>query len=156
MKETLVASLLALNCAVAHAGIAELAWLAGTWCGTHNGVTSEESWLPPAGNNMIGVHRDIKAGKLVEFEYFRVVEEGQELAYYAQPNGKSPTVFLAKSVAKTRVDFLNLGHDFPKRITYQLGPAGELMVRIDGGTDAGQHMAWRWTKSCGAANLSVK
>lgn len=150
MKRTIVATLLILNCAMANAGITDLAWLAGTWCGSANGLTSEESWLPPLGNNMIGLHRDVKSNKLVEFEYFRVVEEGKELVYYAQPNGKPPTLFRATSADNNRVDFVNPAHDFPKRITYQLSPTGELLVRIDGGTDASKHMAWKWTKLCGA------
>ena len=149
MKKLLLTVLFYLSSAMpAMAGIADLSWLAGQWCGTQRGVISEEIWLAPRGNSMIGAHRDVKKDKLVDFEYFRVVEEGDELVYYTQPGGKSPTQFRAKTASGNRVDFVNPQHDFPKRITYQRIDAKTLKARIDGGDDASKSMEWAWTQEC--------
>lgn len=149
MKKLLLTILFSLSGVLpAKAGIADLSWLAGQWCGTLKGVTNEEVWLAPRGNSMIGVHRDVKKDKLVDFEYFRVVEEGDELVYHAQPGGRLPTQFRAKSASGNRVDFVNPQHDFPKRITYQRVDAKTLKARIDGGDDASKSMEWIWTQDC--------
>lgn len=126
----------------------KLAWLAGHWCGTSDGVFSEEVWLAPQAGSLIGMHRDSKGGALVGFEYFRIVQKGSELIYWTQPGGMPAVAFSARQVDGKRVEFVNLKHDFPKRISYQRVDANTLRARIDDGSEQGKSMQWTWTKDC--------
>jgi hypothetical protein len=125
-----------------------LGWLAGHWCGSNRGVFNEETWLAPRAGSLIGLHRDSKEGTLRGFEYFRIVEDGDELVYWTQPNGATATAFRARSVGKNQVDFLNPVHDFPKRISYRRIDTNTLLARIDDGTDQGPRMEWTWRRDC--------
>ena len=130
------------------AGAADLAWLAGTWCGDSGGVYNEEVWLAPRGGSLLGMHRDTRAGALRGFEFLRIVEDGGELVYWAQPEGAPAVPFRAAAPSGQSVDFVNAGHDFPKRIRYRRLDANTLYARIDDGTDAGRHREWTWRRDC--------
>ena len=134
------------------AGVEELSWLAGQWCGESRGVYNEEVWLAPRASSMVGMHRDTKNGKLLAFEFFRIVQDGATLVYLTQPNGQPPTVFRAVTGDKHRVEFVNPAHDFPKRISYQRIDADTLLARIDDGTDAGQRLEWTWKRCAATTN----
>ena len=135
---------------LAQAGVDDLHWIAGAWCGTQNGVLNEEIWTVPRAGSLIGLHRDSKGGKLAGFEFFRIVEEGSELVYWTQPGGQPAIAFRAQSAGKNSVSFVNPAHDFPKRITYTRIDAQTLLARIDDGTDGGKKMEWRWKRNCSA------
>jgi hypothetical protein len=128
--------------------IAELDWLAGAWCGDNRGTFNEEIWMAPRDGSMVGMHRDTRAGKLTGFEYFRIVEDGDALAYRSQPGGAALTEFRARTVGKRSVSFVNPDHDYPKRIRYWLDDDDRLNARIDDGTDADAGMSWVWAKNC--------
>ena len=51
----------------------ELAWMAGYWSSDDDGERMEECWLPPDGDMMLGVHRDVGASGKTGFEYLRIV-----------------------------------------------------------------------------------
>lgn len=55
-----------------------VAWLAGSWQGSIGGDALEESWLPPAGGAMVGLHRWLKGGEVYLYELmsFEETEEG--------------------------------------------------------------------------------
>lgn len=120
----------------ATAKIDEIAWLAGTWIGSGN-VSTEERWGPAAGGSMLGTSRTIKKGKMVGFEYLRIVERESGLVYVAQPGGKSPTEFPLVKLNGSRAVFENPRHDFPQRITYELSADGQLSASI-GFTNGGR------------------
>jgi uncharacterized protein DUF6265 len=130
--------------------VTDLHWLAGAWCGTNQGVVNEEVWLPPRAGSLVGVHRDSKDGRLRGFEYFRIVEDGDDLVYWAQPNGIAAVAFRARTVGANAVDFLNPAHDFPKRVSYRRIDQQTLVARIDDGTDRGQRIEWTWRLDCGS------
>lgn len=109
-----------------------LAWLAGAWSGTMGRAAIEEQWLPPAGNSLLGVSRTIAAGRMVSFEYLRIIERNGETFYIAQPNGRPPTEFKLTSVTSTKAVFENPTHDFPKVITYELTAPDSLIATISG------------------------
>ena len=54
------------------AQIERLAWMAGSWSGTKDGVTSEEHWTTPAGGGLVGMHKDVRDGRMTGFEFLRV------------------------------------------------------------------------------------
>jgi hypothetical protein len=122
----------------------DLGWLAGSWSGTVNGITTEETWLAPKGGNMLGVNRTT-GGKATAFEFMRIAEGKTGLAYFAQPSGKPSTEFPMKEFTGKKVVFENKEHDFPQRVIYQLTADGELHARIEGEINGkSRSMEWKW------------
>lgn len=109
---------------------ADIAWLCGAWVGTRNGRSIEERWSPPRGGAMLGVSRSIRGGKMVAFEFLRIVERDGSLVYIAQPGGKPPTEFVLTELEKGRAVFKNPLHSFPQRIVYELSDEGGLTAKI--------------------------
>ncbi len=116
----------------ATAAIGDLGWLAGAWVGTRSsGSSIEERWSPPLGGAMLAVSRTVNtSGKMVAFEYLRVVERDGSLVYVAQPAGAKGTEFLLTELTPTRAVFDNPRHDYPKRIVYELSADGGLSATI--------------------------
>lgn len=138
--------ILLLHAGAAGAGATDLAWLAGTWCGDDDGTWNEEVWLAPRGGSLVGAHRDTRGDALRGFEYFRIVEDGDALVYWAQPGGKPAVAFRGKPAGQT-IDFVNAQHGFPKRIRYRR-EGDTLYARIDDGTDDGPRHEWSWQRRC--------
>ncbi|MEZ5319037.1 MAG: DUF6265 family protein [Vicinamibacterales bacterium] len=130
----------------ARAGIDVLAWLAGTWTSVPGGPVTEERWTEPGGGAMLGTSRTIAGGRLVAFEYLRVVERDGGLVYVAQPGGRPPTEFVLTRADGTHAVFENPAHDYPQVISYTLGPDGELVARISD-RDGGRAQAFRFRRS---------
>ncbi len=128
--------------------LATLAWLSGSWRGTQEGVESEEHWTSAAGGGMVGMHKDVKTGKMSGFEYLRIeVDAQQRICYVAMPGGAHPTSFCAVEVGEQRVVFENKKHDFPQRILYWLTADGRLHARIEGPLDGKEAaMEWIWSR----------
>ena len=114
-------------------GIQQVAWLEGCWEVSSNGRTVEERWTPARGGNMLGVSRTIRDGKLADYEFVVLREDGDRLAYVAHPSGQKPATFLSTRIGKAEVVFENPSHDFPKTIGYRI--AGDALTAwISGGT----------------------
>jgi hypothetical protein len=127
-----------------------LGWMAGTWTGTDaNGVEMEETWSPPKGGMLLGTHRDVASGKVVEFEDLRIDTAGETATYWASPMGAPPVPFRIKELGPgPRVVFENPEHDFPQRILYWITPDGLMHARIEGPEKKGEKdMEWVWTKT---------
>jgi hypothetical protein len=123
----------------AKAAIGDLGWLAGDWVGTRSsGSSIEERWSPPLGGAMLAVSRTVNtSGKMVGFEYLRIVERDGGLVYIAQPGGKTATEFVLTELSPSRAVFDNPRHDYPKRIVYELSANGALTATtgyMKGGT----------------------
>lgn len=128
----------------AKAAIADVAWIAGDWVGTRtSGSSIEERWSPPLGGAMLATARTVNAkGKMVAFEYLRIVERDGGLVYAAQPGGAPKTEFVLTEFGPTdaggqRAVFDNPRHDYPKRIVYELSVDGKLSAStgyMTGGT----------------------
>lgn len=116
----------------AKAAIADLAWLAGAWVGMRSsGSSIEERWSPPLGGAMLAVSRTVNtSGRMVAFEYLRIIEREGGLVYIAQPTGNAPTEFVLSELGAHRAVFDNPRHDYPKRIVYELSPEGALTATI--------------------------
>lgn len=116
----------------AGAVIGDLAWLSGDWLGTRSsGSSIEERWSPPLGGAMLAVSRTVNSGgRMVAFEYLRIVERDGGLVYIAQPGGAAPTEFVLTEVGANRAVFDNPRHDYPKRIVYELSDEGGLSATI--------------------------
>jgi hypothetical protein len=114
------------------ATIQDLAWLSGAWVGKRSsGSSVEERWSPALGGSMLAVSRTVNTkGRMVAFEYLRIVERDSGLVYVAQPGGAKPTEFVMTEVTPTRAVFDNPRHDYPKRIVYELSADGALSATI--------------------------
>ncbi|MET0620566.1 MAG: DUF6265 family protein [Thermoanaerobaculia bacterium] len=125
--------------------VATLSWLSGRWAGSQNGTESEEVWTSVKGGTLLGLHRDVKSGRTVSYEFFRIEAVPEGLTYFASPQGRAATPFRAIENAKGRVVFENKQHDFPTRILYWLGEDGSLHARIEGvmkGQPASEEWVW--------------
>lgn len=134
--------------------LARLSWMVGHWEGTQNGARIEEFWTPPAGGTMLGVNRTINDGRTVFFEFLRIEESPDGIAYLASPLGRyPPTRFqLAGPLAEDdrRVTFENPAHDFPQRILYWRSEDNTLHGRIEGlrdGRPSSSEWVWRRAES---------
>ena len=113
--------------------IDDLAWMAGHWSATVDGIVMEEAWFEPLGGVMLGVHRDVRPGRSAFFEYLRIEERENGLVYVASPMGRGATDFSLSEIDGMRVVFENPDHDFPQRIIYtrdggRLTASAEAMV----------------------------
>lgn len=131
---------------VASAAAPDLSWLSGDWCGEREGVQNEEHWSSEKAGVMLGWHRDIRAGRLLGFEFMRITRNADGVQFRAQPNGKPETVFPAVHHAIGEIVFEQPAHDFPKRVRYALSHSGKLLARIDDGSDTGMAMEWTWSR----------
>jgi hypothetical protein len=128
-------------------GVAGLSWLEGRWEGTSDGVAMEESWTAPRGGALLGLHRDVKDGRMVSFEFLRIQAMPEGVVYFASPRSAPPTPFRLAELGDRRVVFENRQHDFPQRILYWLDAAGALHARVEGprgGSTASEE--WTWTR----------
>jgi len=117
---------------VAAAGVERVAWLQGCWQMASNGRTIEEQWTAPRGGVLLEMGRTIRDGRLVEFEFVVLREEGEQLAYEAHPSGQPSAVFHARDVTDARVVFENPEHDFPQRVGYERRGPDALAAWIEG------------------------
>lgn len=128
--------------------VSVLDWMAGSWAGADGRVEHEEHWTAPKGGAMVGMHRTVRDGRMVEFEFLRIEERQGALVYLSMPNGRSPaTPFTLKSLEGQRVVFENLAHDFPHRVIYWRD-GDDLRTRIEGVVNGKERsMEWRWSRA---------
>ena len=130
----------------APAASASLDWLAGSWAGEKEGTVSEEHWTTGAGGTHVGLHKDVRAGRMTSFEFLRIQSDADgKICYIASPRGAAPTTFCAIETGDRRVVFENRGHDFPQRILYWLDESGRLHARIEGpmnGAEVAEEWVW--------------
>ncbi|MFN8549544.1 MAG: DUF6265 family protein [Candidatus Eisenbacteria bacterium] len=109
-----------------------IAWIAGCWENHYDNGSYDEQWMAPKGNLMLGMSRTVIAGQAIEHEFLRIVEENDQLLYFARPSGQEEVVFRAAQLSDSLVMFVNPQHDFPQRICYQRNRDGSMLAWIDG------------------------
>lgn len=124
--------------------LTSLQWLAGTWRGEAGGVSQEEVWLAPAGQRMLGLHRDVLPGKPCFFEYLRIDQTEDGLVYRATPMGFATTDFKLELISENHVRFANPDHDFPQWIEYRR--TGDSLTASVGAMVEGvlRETGWKW------------
>ncbi len=110
-------------------------WLAGCWAGERGTSTFREIWIVASPDLMIGMAVTTRPSKPTEFEYVRLQTGNGRLQYVAQPAGAPPTAFdlAPEPLAGKAAVFVNMQHDFPKRVAYQRIDEERLLTWIDGG-----------------------
>ena len=147
MLATMLTALLVLQGAKAP-GVEGLAWMAGTWTGEKDGIQMEEVWTDARGGALLGLHRDVKGGRMVSWEFFRIAPTPGGVVYFSSPRSAPPTPFTLVESADKRAVFENKAHDFPQRVLYWIDAAGALHARIEGPQD-GKTVSeeWVWTRA---------
>ncbi len=107
-------------------------WLAGVWEST-DGSATEERWMSPTANVILGVSRTVKDGRTVGFEFMRLEKRGADIYYIPQPGGRPPVDFKLTSGEGERYIFENTeGVDRVHRIEYRRDGENGLYARVDG------------------------
>jgi hypothetical protein len=110
-------------------------FMAGCWSGSKGTTTFQEQWTRASPDLMLGMSFTTRPSKPTEFEFLRIETKAGVPTYMAQPQGAPPTPF-ALSEADSTADsamFVNMAHDFPKRIAYKKVDATTLLAWIDAG-----------------------
>jgi hypothetical protein len=128
--------------------VERLAWLEGRWVGEKDGTATEERWTAPLGGALLGLHADVKGGRLRSWEFLRIDTTPEGTFYFASPRSAPPTPFKLVEISDRRAVFENRQHDFPRRIVYWLDTAGALHARIEG-PQGGKTVSveWIWTRA---------
>lgn len=128
-------------------GLDRLSWMTGSWLERKEGVDTEEHWIEPKGEMMLGVGRTVRGGGKVAFEFMRIASTPNGISYFASPQGRPAHEFPMTQLEDKKVIFEDPNHGFPRRITYWLDGDGSLRARIEG-TAQGEPRSreWRWTK----------
>jgi hypothetical protein len=129
------------------AAVNDLAWLAGAWGSTVKGTETEEHWIAPKGDMMLGVNRTVSATGRSFYEFLRIAKTPTGISYFASPAGRPATEFPMNELGDKKVVFENPKHDFPQRISYWIDKDGFLNARIEGKVkDQSRSQEWRWEK----------
>jgi hypothetical protein len=125
-----------------------LGWLEGRWEGESGGVSMEEHWTSARGGALLGLHRDVRGGRMVSFEFLRIETVPEGVTYFASPRSRPPVPFRLVESGDKSVAFENKQHDFPQRIAYWLDRGGALHARIEG-AQGGKTVSeeWTWTRA---------
>ena len=111
------------------------AFMAGCWSGSKGTTTFQEQWTRASADLMLGMSYTNTPSKPTEFEFLRIETKAGAPTYMAQPQGAPATPFAFSETDSTAdtVTFVNMAHDFPKRIAYKKVDATSLLAWIDAG-----------------------
>jgi hypothetical protein len=124
-----------------------LSWMTGSWSGVSGQVEMEEHWTAVKGGSLFGIHRDVREGRTVSFEFMRIQQAAQGITFWASPGGKPAVPFRAIEVTSDRVTFENKEHDFPQRVIYWIASDGMLHAKIEGMMNGKlESEEWSWKK----------
>lgn len=115
----------------ATAGVADFAWMTGTWSMERDGVTTVETWLPAMAGTMAGVTQTNVPGRAAEVAFATISEEPQGMTFSARAKTKAPVLFVLKPGTGDEAVFENPGQDFPQRIVYRRCEA-DMCARLEG------------------------
>ena len=110
-------------------------FIVGCWEQT-GARTVRETWRQASDAFLIGTATTVAGSAVREFEFLRVESKDGVVVYISQPQGAPPTRFtLDPASTKDEAIFVNMQHDFPKRIVYRKTAPDALLAFIDGGED---------------------
>ena len=130
---------------------ASLDWLEGSWGGDRGDTAMEEQWTSARGGALLGMHRDVVAGRMSSFEFLRIETTPQGTFYFASPRSSVPVAFKLVESSTRKAVFENKAHDFPQRVLYWLDATDTLHARIEGrikGEAVAEEWAWRRISAC--------
>ena len=111
----------------------DFTWLAGHWRIEQGDRVVDEHWMAPAAGLMMGMARNVQAGKVREYEFTLLRQEANgDIFYVASPSKQSQAVFKLTSLRDGEAVFENPQHDFPKKIVYARQADGSMLAAIEG------------------------
>jgi hypothetical protein len=117
-------------------GVAQLAFLAGTWRGpSSSGTSAEELISTPEGGVIVAAGREFRGGKCVFYDLVVITARAGVVSLIPHPYGKpSPRTFplVTFEAAANRATFENQEHDFPKVFVYELVAPDHLRITLTG------------------------
>ncbi len=126
-------------------GVADLAWMSGSWATSESGRWTEESWSAPRGGVMLGYSRSGRGETMREFEFLRLQAGADGVpVYFAQPGGRPPVPFRLTARSGASATFENPSHDFPQRIVYRR--QRDTMVATISALDGSNAMSWTYRR----------
>ncbi len=114
--------------------VEDVAWLTGCWqmYDPAKNLRITEQWMAPDGGAMLGMSRTVQNGKMVGYEFLRLVRDEISVIYVSRPSQNSTdTTFRIMKWSSNEVTFAKPAHDFPQRIIYKLD-GDKLNARIEG------------------------
>ncbi len=94
-------------------------WMAGGWEMQDGLRWTDEFWLPPRGEKMIGGGQSGFGRELEQWETTRIERKTDgSLSYVAQSKGGKVTEFAMTLTSDQTIEFANPTHDYPQRIRY--------------------------------------
>jgi Domain of unknown function (DUF6265) len=94
-------------------------WLAGRWTNQEGKKWSEEHWLAPRGNMMLGNSWSGVAAGVKFWEHMRIEREADgTVVFWAAAGDQKPVRFVARQYGPKSIIFENAQHDYPQRIRY--------------------------------------
>ena len=132
----------------APADISRLAWMAGAWSETRDGVVTRETWLAPIGGAMSGATQTNRPGKPVNSE-FGTITTGADgrVAFTPFMRNVEPTPFALQPGPDGEAVFERVSDEFPKRVIYRKCGA-DLCARIEGLVKGElAHQDWRYART---------
>lgn len=124
--------------------------LVGTWVRTTATGPQYEEWVLGPEGNLLGREYRVSGGDTIVRERVNLSRRQQQVVYAVTSlqEGVPVTVpFFLTEARAGRYVFSNPGHDFPRRIVYEIRSADSLHAWIDGGeTAADQRMDFRYRR----------
>ena len=95
-------------------------FLTGCWEEVEGSRWTEECWMEPRAQVMLGATREGDGDRLTMWEFARIAPDAQgKLTFYASPRGAPASAFPRASSGKNHVEFASPAHDYPQRIRYE-------------------------------------
>ncbi len=93
--------------------------MSGNWTNIDGEKWSEENWLSPRGNMMLGNSWSGQGDAVGFWEQMRIEREADgNVVFWAVAGDQKPIRFVAKRNDKQSITFENPAHDYPQRIRY--------------------------------------
>lgn len=139
-----------------HAGVDDLAWMAGDWRGGGDGESAQEVWLKPVNGFMNGISRMFSQGELVMHEHLFLSEQGDDVLYRLEKHlrdasgkitAREPMVMRVVEIGEMRVLFeiVEPNPHAPRLLAYErdgdrmkitvTDPPGEIAEQLGDGTN---------------------
>lgn len=119
--------------------LSKLRFMEGCWRAEPDEKTVvEENWTSPSDNLMLAVTRYLTKNEATNWEFTRIEKSDSLTAFIAQSKGEAPDTFQLKTLVDEVVIWENPRKDFPKRIMYRRTSDGNMIVRLEDDSPAGE------------------
>lgn len=113
----------------------QLIWFLGTWVNHGNGEAIYEHWVQLNDSVFEGKSYKIKNTDTIILEHIQLLQTTKGLFYIPtvkNQNKEMPIPFELEVITDSSVQFKNLQHDFPQRISYRRSHADQIIAEIVG------------------------